>query len=60
MKEVSTVPDKINNTRVTRPVDMEVQARLGQKLRILFQNLVDERIPERFLKLLDELEKWER
>jgi Anti-sigma factor NepR len=59
-KHISTMHDKINNKRVTSPVDMEIQARLGGKLRISYQGFVNEPIPDRFIKLLNELEKWER
>jgi Anti-sigma factor NepR len=59
-KITSTMHGKINNKRVASPDNMEIQARLGQKLRILYQDLVDEPIPKTFLKLLNELEKWER
>jgi hypothetical protein len=40
-------------------LDQEIQGRLGQKLRTLYQELVNEPIPEKFVKLLNELEKWE-
>jgi hypothetical protein len=39
---------------------MEIQARLGRKLRVSYQDFVDEPIPGRFVKLLSELEKRER
>jgi hypothetical protein len=41
-------------------LDMEIQARLGRRLRISYQELVDEPIPDKFIKLLNELKKWER
>jgi hypothetical protein len=41
-------------------LDLEIQARLGRTLRVLYQELVNEPIPDRFLKLLDELEEGER
>ena len=41
-------------------LDLEIQTRLGHTLRVLYQELVNEPIPDRFLKLLDELEEGER
>jgi hypothetical protein len=44
----------------TSQLDQEIQGRLGQKLRTLYQELVNEPVPDKFVKLLNELEKWER
>jgi hypothetical protein len=41
-------------------LDLEIQARLGRKLRVSYEELVNEPIPDRFIKLLNELKKWER
>jgi hypothetical protein len=43
----------------TSHLDQEIQRRLGQKLRTLYLELINEPIPDKFVKLLNELEKWE-
>ena len=41
-------------------VDAVIQSRLGQKLREGYQQVVNEKIPDRFLDLLEQLKKKER
>jgi hypothetical protein len=53
---VSTV-GSAHRVMATSHLDQEIQGRLGQKLRTLYQELVNEPIPDRFVKLLNELEK---
>jgi hypothetical protein len=43
----------------TSQLDQEIQGHLGQKLRTLYQELVNKPIPDKFVKLLNQLEKWE-
>jgi hypothetical protein len=58
--QISTMHDKVKGKFSTSLVDLEIQARLGQRLRVLYQDLVNEPIPEKFLELLSELEKCRR
>ena len=46
-----------HESAATNHLDQEIQGGLGQKLRTLYQELVNEPIPDRFVKLLNELEK---
>ena len=41
-------------------LDPKVQAHLGSLLRSMYQGLVDEPVPERFLKVLEELDRSEK
>jgi hypothetical protein len=43
--------------RSARPTDAEVRERIGRELRSLFDDVVAEPVPERFLWLLKELER---
>lgn len=40
-------------------VDAKVRAHLGRKLKSAYQTLVDEPVPDRFVKLLEELRRRE-
>ena len=52
--------DSGGETRKEGPrVDAKVRSHLGKKLKAAYQNLVDEPVPEKFVKLLDELRQKE-
>jgi hypothetical protein len=40
-------------------VDAKIRMHLGRKLKSAYQNLVDEPVPDKFVKLLDELRRKE-
>jgi hypothetical protein len=40
-----------------RPKDAEIRERIGHELRSLFEDVVGEAVPERFRRLLEELER---
>ena len=40
-------------------VDAKVRTHLGRKLKTAYQNLVDEPVPDKFVRLLDELRRKE-
>jgi hypothetical protein len=51
----SAAAESQSNTRL----EADLQAHLGRTLKAVYQVLVDEPVPEKFLKLLDELEREE-
>jgi hypothetical protein len=55
-----SAPKKRRRSVSPAGLDLEIQARLGHTLRVIYQELVNEPIPDRFLRLLDELEEGER
>jgi Anti-sigma factor NepR len=52
---MSAAAESQSNTRL----EADLQAHLGTKLKAVYQTLVDEPVPEKFLELLDELERRE-
>ncbi|HEY1243774.1 MAG TPA: NepR family anti-sigma factor [Hyphomicrobiaceae bacterium] len=49
----TTVPEQGQG----RPKDAEIRERIGHELRSLFEDVVSEAVPERFRRLLEELER---
>ncbi len=45
--------------KATAQVDAKIRMHLGRKLKSAYQNLVDEPVPDKFVKLLDELRRKE-
>ncbi len=49
----------VSDGSVTTPVDSVLQGSLGKRLRDVYQEVVNEEVPSKFLALLDELKKKE-
>jgi hypothetical protein len=45
--------------KVAAQVDAKIRAHLGRKLKSAYQSLVEEPVPDKFVKLLDELRRKE-
>lgn len=55
-----TSGEEPNSTGKRGPrIDAKVRAHLGRKLKSAYQSLVDEPVPDRFVKLLDDLRSKE-
>jgi len=53
-----TAPGKTKPAEGAEPqLDPSMQAHIGAQLRALYEKLVDEPVPDRFLKLLEDLER---
>ena len=48
------------SSRARNPRDAAIQQRIGEELRVMYDGVTKEPIPDKFLKLLDELEAKDR
>jgi hypothetical protein len=53
----TTAPEQRQDGQQGGPKDAEIRERIGQGLRSLFEDVVAEAVPERFQRLLEELER---
>ncbi|MEM8750652.1 MAG: NepR family anti-sigma factor [Pseudomonadota bacterium] len=49
-----------NGENEQAPIDSDIQAKLGEKLKDAYSDVINEPVPDRFLDLLDQLEKAEK
>jgi hypothetical protein len=55
--EPSATPSAASKSSVAEPKGAEISNQIGRKLRAMFDDVVAEPVPEKFHKLLEELER---
>jgi hypothetical protein len=57
-ENVPIVPDPLASVPAEGPMlDSDLQAHIGRQLRTVYEEVLSEAVPDRFLKLLEELER---
>lgn len=56
----SVVPDDAMGTEGAASLDEAIQGALGRKLRESYEEVVNEKVPDKFLQLLDQLKGTEK